>query len=610
VNGPTPDPTVFATLAEIRQPTVSNDGCRLAYYNDQTGRNELYWHDRSTGTCHQATEGTAPPDGGQPVSWATETGLFVHDEGRVVTVSVDPDSMGERTVSIEHDGRVRLQSVGDQRLLYTAAPKGSIELYCRELVAAEGNRLQTPEGAVQAAVLGPDDRRVAATVSNGRGTKLVVGDTERETVEREITVGGPKTKTGLTAWFPDGRRLLAHDDADGCRQVTVVDTEMDDDTRLTDGRYPTHGVGVSPDGERVLAVETRRCRLHPVWIDTATGSYRRPDVDTGVVGAGSPLGSTVFDDGAVVARTCSDRRTSVAELPSPEKAESTPREIVSPPSTSIDTDAFVQAEVVTVPVSGEDRFHDQSGPSYDIECLLYEPAWRPSPSPAIVKIHGGPHAQARDSFNIFEQFLAALGYTVLVPNYRGSTGYGGSFRRAIHGDWGGLDQADVADAAEWLADRDGINGDRLAAYGVSYGGYGVYTQLVRRPSLWARGVACVGFTHLLSLFRNAPKSYRAMLYKQMGDPRENGEHWQRRSPLSHVDRVTSPVAAVQAVDDDRCPFEQAERFYKSLPSTVTADSELVEVEDGHGTTDSSRIKEVLEAVSDFLGPADSATTNW
>ena len=613
MSGPTPDPTAFAELSGLRQPTLTADGRRLAFYSDETGRNALCWRERRTGERHRITGDAVPRDGSQPVAWGTASDrLLVHDDGRVVAVPADGG--GPATTLVDHSGHTRVRAVGDRRLLYTAAPEGPVELFCRDTTSGQTHRLQTPEGAVQAAALGPDGWRVAAVVDDDNGSRLVVGDVDGA-ADRRLAVSGTETRTGLTAWFPDGRRLLAHDEADGRRRVVVVDTEADDGSRhLTDGDHPTHGVGVSPDGRWVLAVENRQCRCRPVWIDVPTGSCRRPETAAAVVGAGSPLGPAVFDDGAVVAETRSDRRTGIVELPVPAgtetepsaETEATTETVVAPPSTPVDTDSFVRAEVVTVRASGDDEFHDQSGPAHDIECLLYEPAWRPRPAPAVVKIHGGPHTQARDEFNVFEQFLAALGYTVLVPNYRGSTGYGRSFRRAIRGDWGGLDQADVADAAEWLATRDGVDGDRLVAYGVSYGGYGVYSQLVRRPSLWARGVACVGFTHLPSLFRDTDGHYRPTLYRQMGDPREEGELWRRRSPLTHVDRVDAPVAALQGVDDDRCPFDQAERFYESLPQSVADDSRLVELRGGHGTTDTDRVEQVLRAVADFLGPASAA----
>jgi dipeptidyl aminopeptidase/acylaminoacyl peptidase len=90
-----------------------------------------------------------------------------------------------------------------------------------------------------------------------------------------------------------------------------------------------------------------------------------------------------------------------------------------------------------------------------------------------VMVHGGPHFRASKRFNLYVQFLVSRGYAVFQPNYRGSTGRGRSFEHAIHGDWGGMEQADVAAGGRWLMDRAWVDADRVAVFGGSYGGYSV-----------------------------------------------------------------------------------------------------------------------------------------
>jgi len=202
------------------------------------------------------------------------------------------------------------------------------------------------------------------------------------------------------------------------------------------------------------------------------------------------------------------------------------------------------------------------------------------------------------------QFLVSRGYAVFQPNYRGSTGRGREFKQAILGDWGGMEQADVAAGGRWLMDRDWIDADRVAVYGGSYGGYSVYTQLTRYPTLWTTGIASVGITDLHRLYEEDMPHFQYILRQQMGDPEENYDLWRDRSPIEHVEDVERPIYMIHGVNDPRCPIEQARIFRDGLTDrgfTEGEDFEYTELgEEGHGSTDIEQKVRKFDLLGDYL----------
>jgi dipeptidyl aminopeptidase/acylaminoacyl peptidase len=192
----------------------------------------------------------------------------------------------------------------------------------------------------------------------------------------------------------------------------------------------------------------------------------------------------------------------------------------------------------------------------------------------------------------------------LLPNYRGSTGRGREFERAIHGDWGGDEQADIAEGGRWLLDREWIDGERVGVFGGSFGGYSVYCQLTQYPTLWTTGIAWVGITDLHELYEDDMPHFKHQLRTQMGDPEENYDLWRDRSPIEHVDATERPICMIHGVNDQRCPIEQARLFRDALQDRGWIDGEDFEYnelgDEGHGSTDIQQKIRAFEILSDYL----------
>jgi dipeptidyl aminopeptidase/acylaminoacyl peptidase len=217
-----------------------------------------------------------------------------------------------------------------------------------------------------------------------------------------------------------------------------------------------------------------------------------------------------------------------------------------------------------------------------VHCWVVEGAGE-APRPGVVVVHGGPTWATLDSFRRDTSALAMAGFTVIAPNFRGSTGYGPAFRKANIGDLGGGDLEDCLAAARWLAARPDVDGRRIAIYGGSYGGYMTLWAMVRAPELFACGAAAVPVADWVDDYELADPSFRYFdEFFFGGSPAEKPGLYRDRSPITFVDRLSAPLFITHGRNDSRCPFPPVERFVEKaleLGQLVEFD---VQEDEGHG----------------------------
>ena len=149
-----------------------------------------------------------------------------------------------------------------------------------------------------------------------------------------------------------------------------------------------------------------------------------------------------------------------------------------------------------------------SYPTFDgreIPAWLYRPEGN-GPSPVVLSVHGGPEAQERPWYQPLYQYLLSRGIGVLATNIRGSTGYGKTYQKLIHHDWGGGDLKDWEHAALWLLDRDWVDSARIGVYGGSYGGFATLSCVTRLPDYWAAAAEIVGPSNLVTSRKPSPQA--------------------------------------------------------------------------------------------------------
>ncbi len=198
--------------------------------------------------------------------------------------------------------------------------------------------------------------------------------------------------------------------------------------------------------------------------------------------------------------------------------------------------------------------------------LTRPPAGTSGPSgatPLIVSVHGGPHYSVGLRFSFETHRLAALGHAVLNCDPRGSLGYGEAFGRAVVGDWGGIDLADVLALTEAAAATPGVDADRLAITGVSYGGY-LTLWAISQDDRFRAAISENGISDLFAAFGTSEDAGLWWLAEMTHAPWEQPMDWVDRSAVRYADRITTPLLLLHAELDQNVSITQSEQMYAAL----------------------------------------------
>ena len=206
-------------------------------------------------------------------------------------------------------------------------------------------------------------------------------------------------------------------------------------------------------------------------------------------------------------------------------------------------------------------------------------------SPVFIDIHGGPEYQIRASFNGFYQYLVnELGMTVIVPNVRGSNGYGKSYMRMDDGFKRENAIEDVGALLDWIENQDSLDAQRVAIHGESYGGYVVLSALTHYSDRIKCGIDIVGISNWISYLNNTSDYRKDLRRVEFGDER-NREMYQfleRISPANNVDKITSPLLIFQGRNDPRVHYKESEQMYEALESKNKEVWYVLAKDEGHG----------------------------
>jgi dipeptidyl aminopeptidase/acylaminoacyl peptidase len=170
-------------------------------------------------------------------------------------------------------------------------------------------------------------------------------------------------------------------------------------------------------------------------------------------------------------------------------------------------------------------------------------------------VHGGPFAEDTDSWSIFASALAVSGFHVIMPNYRGSTGYGEEWRAKIIGDPCGAEMEDIASAARWALDK-GL-ASRVYIMGYSYGGYMTMCSLVKKPGLYKAGVAGASVVDWEMMYELSDAAFKQFIDVIFAGRRDL---WRERSPVNFVENLRDPLCIIHPQNDSRTPLKPVLRF--------------------------------------------------
>jgi dipeptidyl aminopeptidase/acylaminoacyl peptidase len=239
-----------------------------------------------------------------------------------------------------------------------------------------------------------------------------------------------------------------------------------------------------------------------------------------------------------------------------------------------------------------------------VPALLYTPPGA-GPFPAVVDVHGGPTGQSKRDFSTIRQYLLSKGYVVLVPNVRGSTGYGKSWTRLNNHDIGGGPLRDVVACKRYLVDQAHVAADQAAVMGGSYGGYMALASATLAPDEFAVNVDFFGVSDLKSLVESFPAYWAASsaeIYVKFGDPKNPADaaYQHDQSPINFLDRVKHPLLVVQGDKDARVKKDQSDHMVEGLKARGVPVHYLVLQNEGHGFTKTENTLKAFAMTDRFL----------
>ncbi|MCC6918665.1 MAG: S9 family peptidase [Alphaproteobacteria bacterium] len=219
-----------------------------------------------------------------------------------------------------------------------------------------------------------------------------------------------------------------------------------------------------------------------------------------------------------------------------------------------------------------------------IPAFLYKPKGA-GPFPVVLFIHGGPESQERPSFApVWQYWVNELGIAVVVPNVRGSSGYGKSYLELDNGMKRKDSVKDIGALLDWVAAQPDLNKDKVMVYGGSYGGYMVNAAMVDYSDRLAGGVSIVAISNFITFLENT-SGYRQDLRRvEYGDERDGAmrKFMEDIAPINHVDRITKPIFIIHGANDPRVPVGEAEQLFKAVKANGQDPWWMVARDEGHG----------------------------
>jgi dipeptidyl aminopeptidase/acylaminoacyl peptidase len=226
--------------------------------------------------------------------------------------------------------------------------------------------------------------------------------------------------------------------------------------------------------------------------------------------------------------------------------------------------------------------------------LLYRPTNTPVDRklPLVLYIHGGPMGQDDYSFDLSRQIYACAGYAVAAVNYRGSSGRGIDFTRAIYGDWGNKEVIDIIGAADYLVKQGIVDEKRMGIAGWSYGGIST-NYVIATDQRFKAAVSGAGSSLQLTMY--GVDQYITQYDNELGPPWKNTDKWIGLSyPFFHADKIKTPTLFMASQNDFNVPAVGAEQMYQALRSLGIPTELVIYPNQHHGLSVPSYVKDRFE----------------
>ncbi len=494
--------------------------------------------------------------------------LYLHDDatGDVTRISVPGTRNTGATWS--RDGKQVAWTVSSQ-----ASP--AYEIWVADVANPEGRRkvFEKADGTGWgAADWSPDGTKLLLTqyvsVSEGHIFELDIASGSLTELNKK---DNEKVAYGGAGYAPDGLSVIYSSSEDGEFQ-TLTRYALADGAKTpisADIPWDVEASDISPDGSLIaFAVNANGASEVHIRRLSDNGAVAAPQLPPGEVGqlTFSPDGSKL-GFGFASAKSAGDAWS--FDLASGEITRWTESELGG-----LNADTFVDPQLFTYK-SFDDR---------EIPAFIYKPRTS-GPFPVVINIHGGPEAQSRASFvPIFQYWVNQLGIAVVVPNVRGSSGYGKSYLELDNGYKRKDSVKDIGALLDWIAAQPDLNKDKVMVYGGSYGGYMVNAALVDYSDRLAGGVSIVGISSFVTFLENT-SGYRQDLRRvEYGDERDPDmrKFQEEIAPLNNASKIGAPIFIIHGANDPRVPVTEADQLFAAVKANGQNPWWLVALDEGHG----------------------------
>jgi dipeptidyl aminopeptidase/acylaminoacyl peptidase len=577
-------------------PSWSPDATKLLYISNLTGVAQAYLKDLASGEVRQLTDGSDPIE--FAVFLPTENQiLFGHSQGgneRTQIGCLDPAT--GKTDWLLHNYEVihRFGTMSRDSKLFSYSTNErngkDFDIYVFDIDKKQGTRVFAQGGWCRPMGFSPDNKWMVVRVDHApTENQLMILNLESGEV-REITPKEGKKEHGYSHWKPDSSGFyFKNNDSRDLFGLDYYDMASGKISNISDAipelpKAELEFMRITKEGDRLMLGYSTDGFTDVWFMETASGKVTNAQLKSGVLDGfawtadGKRLAFEHMD-----AVQQSDIWIYDCENGSVDRATESPRR--------------VPAEVCR-PV---ELIKYKSFDGREIPALLYMPKQvEEKKCPVIVNVHGGPEGQSQPGWNGLMQYYVSMGWAVVLPNIRGSSGYGKEFMAADDKGkrWDAI--KDIEWLNQYLRSREEFDPSRLVIMGGSYGGYMTLAGLAFQPELWAAGVDIVGMSNLVTFLQNTSVWRRAMREAEYGALAEDMEVLEQLSPMRAVKDIKAPLFVIHGANDPRVPLSEAEQIVKTVVDQGGVAELLVYHDEGHGLAKLQNRLDAYPKVADFL----------
>ncbi len=402
--------------------------------------------------------------------------------------------------------------------------------------------------------------------------------------EAVVLAGGPNNKsTNFPVAFDDKNSgfWFITDQGGEFNQLAWQSLEPNSEPEFVTKDIPWNvsSATISHDRRRIVFVVNENGMSRMYLLDTQTRGYRQ----VGVLPTGRVYAPAFSPDDSRMAMTLNTSQTPsdafVLDLGAGPLDYSALTRWTESEVGGLDTATFRSPELVHYPTF--DKIDDKQRL---IPVWIYKPAGK-GPHPVVISIHGGPESQARPTFSsTYQMWMEKLGVAIVVPNVRGSNGYGKTYVGLDNGFRREDSVKDIGALLDWIASQPDFDKDRVAVFGGSYGGYMVLASAVHFSDRLRAAVDIVGISSFVTFLENTQDYRRDLRRAEYGDERDPAmrAHLEKISPLNNIEQISVPMFIVQGENDPRVPVTEAIQVVKALRTQGHTVWYMNALNEGHG----------------------------